>query len=197
MLSLAEIVGSLRAVVGIVLGRPGAIKGLDVSYDGFWRSFLVIVPMAPLLALGFFSQQKAIVEQSALTADLLPTGQLVFVYLLLILVDLVAFPLALALLGRTLGISARFVPYVVALNWLSLAVALPVGFVQLLHVAGIIAFPTAFDLQFVLMLGALGLQYVVTRAVVGTPIPFSIGLVVFNLFLSLAAQSAIGRLFGF
>lgn len=196
MLTFAEISGSLYAITDMVRGRPHAMKRLDTSYEGFWRSFLVIILLLPFFGIVHVAERHALIENSAMTEDLFPTGRFLVLRVLGTLVDFVDFPLLLALIGGLLGISRRYVPYVVALNWLTPLIVIPSSLIYLVYLIGLYGIATATELALLVSMVGLWLEFLVTRATLQVSIAFAIGLVAMHFALSIVAILLVSRLAG-
>lgn len=155
---------SLTGAWRMMTGRPGGLKLLDLSVDGFWDSFYAIVVALPALAVGWVAAANDV----ALVGDEVP-DKLSFV-LRFAVVDLGSWIIPIGLLAfvvRPAGIADRFVPYVVASNWASVIVIWIMLPPQLLRMV----LPGAQDLVTLLSLGlfltTLFLTWRVTNAAVG------------------------------
>ncbi|MEM9223522.1 MAG: hypothetical protein AAGB11_14140 [Pseudomonadota bacterium] len=109
MLTTAEVRRSFGGAVALFLGRADGLNALDCSVAGFWRSFLTFVFILPLNALTIYVLVRPEENISFAPEFIRQVPAL--------LVSWVAFPIALALAAKPLGISARYTSYVVARNW--------------------------------------------------------------------------------
>ena len=110
MPSYAEIRRSLEGVWRLARGDRGGMSLLDLSVDGFWRSFAAALLVAPAYALVVVDQYANLGWPDA------PVWTAVAEALSYVC-GWVAFPIAAIFLTRLLGLSARYVPLVVANNW--------------------------------------------------------------------------------
>lgn len=53
MINLDYAFHHLESVIGVIAGRPGALERMDISSDGFWRSFSAIIVALPALFFGW------------------------------------------------------------------------------------------------------------------------------------------------
>ncbi|ODN70346.1 hypothetical protein [Methylobrevis pamukkalensis] len=193
MLSPSEIVVSVRAVVDLALGRPNALQRLDTSYAGFWRSFLVAILLAPFYVVMALAQREMILESTAMTPDLFPVERFTATMIVVVVAEYVLFPLGLAVLARPLDLTRRYVPLVVAYNWLKPLVTLPVTLVFALYLGGIIARNTTTDIVMILSWAALGAGFLVLRRILGDRNAVAAGLIVMDFLLS----ALVGVLFSY
>lgn len=124
-----EVAAYLTGIVRMVRDEPEGLRYLDLSAGGFWRSFWAFAYCLPAfmvfwttdhlarlvddpdakIGLGFFIRSAA-TDAAGIALALL----------------------AVALIARPMGISDRFVQWVVAGNWLALPLAYAMAVVQLL-----------------------------------------------------------------
>jgi hypothetical protein len=114
MLDFPYIAGNLRGVWLMMLGRREGLALLDVSADGFWRSFQAILLALPGLVLSWFSHAR---DLSGLVP--LSSGAIVFRSALVETAAWFIPIIIFSLLAKPFGVSARFTHFVVANNWLS------------------------------------------------------------------------------
>ncbi|MEM0907252.1 MAG: hypothetical protein AAGJ94_07810 [Pseudomonadota bacterium] len=182
MLSIAEIIASLKGAAALFLGRPQGLDALDRSVEGFWRSFQVILLLLPINALAVFS----ITRTGAVNTTF---SEMFFGQLPIIALDWVAFPAILALAAKPLGIAAHYVSYVVARNWAAPIASSIMTVPLLLEGAGWVP-PVGGSLLFLVgLIVILRYHYMIVRISLGTPVGFSVGLVAADLLLTLLFSS--------
>ncbi|MBZ0161135.1 MAG: transporter [Notoacmeibacter sp.] len=182
-----------RYVAGVwqmmITARPDGLRLLDISADGFWRSFWALALALPPMSIAWVAAAPAYV-----TAD---TGKL-SVVLRLGLIDLAVWlvPLvALAILARPIGMADRFVHFVISGNWGGAVIAwllAPVSILLLFLPEGegggllsLAAFVASLTLGWRLAHGAIARDWLYTTAV------FT-GVIVLSLFILFALQAALG-----
>lgn len=191
MLNRAHIAQNLYGAWLIMTGRREGLNFLDVSTDGFWRSFVAPIIGVPAILASCFSSAK----WSSLVSELSSTQYVVRAFL----VEVIAWVLpilALALVAKRLGLAHRFSSYVVAANWSNLIVyylVLPLDFlgVFLAQDNGVIL-----GLSALYVVAAIIFLFLVTHISLGTDYPVSIavflGTVVFTLFVIFNLQGLLG-----
>lgn len=199
MLTLIDIRGGLSGAWRLFRGDPKAMDAFDLSYDGFWKSFLAILVALPVFLLyvhGEWSALSAAVERAPDAQVAAPSFAAHLVLRLAVMaVDWLAFPLIVLATAGPLGIAGRVVPYIIAQNWAaaaaSVVIALPgIAFAYSLLGAGVASLVT-----FVLFLLVLRFFYLVARIALGAPVGLAVGLVAFNALLSLLIGELSSRLF--
>lgn len=114
----------------ILRGEPGALADMDISADGFWRSFEAIPAALPALAFAWTVEAR----QLRAAGSLETVGSMVARMALLELAFWIAPLIVIAIVLRPLGMANRFSPLVVARNWFSALVAYVYVLVPLVEV---------------------------------------------------------------
>lgn len=179
MPSYPEIARSVQAALLLARGDPRGMALLDLSVEGFWRSFAAAVIVAPAYILVLLDQYRLLgwPEHPWPTA-VAETAS----YLL----GWVAFPLAAILLTRLLGLSARYVPLIVANNWSTVVqVAL---YTAVVLVGMILPAQLRTTALFAATLAVLTYQWFVIRTALATTGVIALGLVVIDVLLSITTS---------
>jgi hypothetical protein len=186
---------SLAGAWTIMRGRREGLARLDLSIEGFWRSFGAIVLLIPFAALALLSQQR-MVEAAGDAVD--TPGDLsgggIGVEAVAFLADWVIFPLVFAALARPLGLGDRYVPFIVARNWSAVILAAMLAVVHAVHVLGIVPSSLAPFLLIGALAVALRFSYVVAKTALDVPVGVALGVVVLDFLISLMVWSAADRL---
>lgn len=197
MLSAEEIQRSLGGAWLLFKGRDEGMRAFDTSIDGFWRSFRVILLMLPVYFIILAGQRDVILSTPEINTGGFSDGTFFTLNMIGALVDWVAYPIVIALIAGPLGLSGRYIGFIVARNWTSFIALLPYAILMSLSLVGVLSGV----LLSLLMLVALGVvlryRFVTTRAALGTPLSLTIGLVVLDFVLSLVLSLSIDRLIGF
>lgn len=114
---VAEARLSLAAAWLLARGDRSAYGLMNLSEDGFWRSFAAIFPVLPLYLYSTDASQR--LGLAGTPIDLPPSPIATVISLL---IQWVAWPILIAAIGRPLGWGANFVRYIVAFNWSSVYV---------------------------------------------------------------------------
>jgi hypothetical protein len=189
---LAYFRDNLAGAWQVLLGRPEGLNRLDTSLEGFWRSFAVVIIVAPTAFLTLVSEEPPPSDSSAVVVPL--TTARVVLYGATVLIDWFAFPLVFALLAPSFGLGSRYVPFVVARNWASIIIS---GIVAIVHVLRIFGLLPIVVLPYALLLVlaiALRLSYVLVRTTLSVSIMIALPIVVLDFLLSLVIWSVFDRL---
>jgi hypothetical protein len=174
-----------------MLGRKEGLALLDVSTDGFWRSFLAILIGIPALLATCFASAK----WSSLVSELSTTQFIIRSFIIELIAWLLPF-IALGLVIGRLGLGSRFATYVVAMNWASLIVLyfmLPIDLlgVFLAHDHIVLAL-----LSVAYLVAAIIFLFLITHVTFATEFPVSIalflGTLVFTFGVVLGLQDMLG-----
>jgi hypothetical protein len=190
-----EIMRSLNGTWLLFLGKPGAMRFFDTSYQGFWRSFQAIVLIAPAYALTVVADRRALLSD-AVADDAFNEAAYMTAKWLTLAVDWAALPLLLAGLGTFLGIRQGYMAYVVARNWSAVLLSLPFAAVGVLDLSGLVSGPLLFFPSLIALAIALRLSFVIAHRALGVGVDVAIGFVVLDFLVSLGVARLIGRLFG-
>ena len=191
MLGAAQIARSLRGALLLFRGRAEGLRLLDLTVDGFWRSFVAIVVAAPIHAA------DVIVGRAAGSgADEVPDAVFFSVKALIYLTDWLAFPLAIAVLARPFGFGRNYVPYIVAFNWSSVVITALFAPVSILASAGALSRNTVGLLGLVLLVITAHYRFAIARLALQVPAATALGLVILEFALSLLIVQGFGRLAG-
>ncbi len=183
---------SLAGVWAVMTGRPEGLARLDTTIEGFWRSFGVIVLIAPFIVLALMSERQLAPAGGEPLGE--ATGGTYVLDAVSVLVDWVAFPALFALLAGPLRLGGRYVPFIVARNWSSVIIGAFVSVAHAAHLLGLL--PSEFAPIFTLILIAIALRfsYVVARIALRVGMMMAIAIVAFDLLLSMTIWSAFSRL---
>lgn len=195
MIDLAEARRSLSGVGRLLVGDPRGLALLDLTIDGFWRSFAVAVWMLPIVVVSVAADVRLLTEAGVDPAAIEPMARFV-VGLLTYFLGWAAFPLLLVVVARPLGLGGVFVPWMVARNWSTPVAAVPFVLVTALWLLGIapdsaLAPGTLTSLIFGLYCG-----FRVAR-IAGLQAPFaSVGWALLDFLASLVVEVGLDRLIG-
>ena len=191
---LTNLPASISGAWDVMNGRVEGLRKLDLTIDGFWASFGAIVLILPVALIAMASERVAMLAVGGEAVAL--TGGYVVLRLIAVIVDWLAFPAILALLARPMGITTRFVPYIVARNWAAVPVAGMFAVPHLFHAFGVL--PTGM-LSFVLLIlfgVAVWFAYVVVRTAMQVPPVMAVPIVILEIASGLVIELMFNRLAG-
>jgi hypothetical protein len=124
---------AMRGCWRLLWRDPEAFEDFNVTIDGFWRSFAMIVPVLVLAYPMFVSAQENAREVAAAAGESPPDLRLGASYFLL-LSNIVIWPLVAAAFARLLGVAQNYVRYMIIYNWMSVPMMILTAILALLHV---------------------------------------------------------------
>ncbi len=196
MLSLAEIRTALDGSWLLLRNRPEGMAFFDQSIPGFWRSFAVIILLLPAFLLSGLADKQFYFVENRFHPDAFPDSAYWMAQFLGLGADWVIYPLLLALLASPIGISQRYVPFIVARNWTSLLASVPYLVISMLFLLGIISPGITVLLSISSLLVVLWYRFLVARIALQATISLSIGVVVLDILLTLVISQLVGQLWG-
>jgi len=194
LISMNEIRAALDGSWLLLRNRPEGMAFFDQSIHGFWRSFQVFFLLVPAYMLaGLYEKQLYLVENryhpegfpnnAFWTAQAFGHG-----------IDWIALPVILALIAAPIGISHRYVPYVVVRNWTSLLASIPFMLTYILYLLGIFPLGITVLLYLTCVVVLLWYRFLVARIALQATISLAIGVVVLDILLSLVIAQVVGIL---
>lgn len=196
MLRRDEIVRSLTGAWSLFLDRSDAMRHFDVSADGFWRSFYVIVLILPAYALIALSEQGRILADPVLAAGF-DSNAFVINKSLTLVFNWIMLPVVLALAAPPLGVSRSYAAFIVARNWGTFISVSLFALMDVLFLLGILGERVAGYMFLLTFVVVIRYDYLIARRALGVDIPFAIGVVVGDFAISLAIFSVANSFIGY
>jgi len=185
----ANLPSSLSGAWDVMNGRADGLRKLDLTIDGFWRSFGAIVLILPVAVIAMVSERAILPAIGGEVAAL--TGGYVLAWLIAVTIDWLAFPVILALLAQPMGIATRFVPFIVARNWAAVLVNAIIAAPHLLHALGALPTGAMPFVQMILFGIVIWFAYIVVRTAMQVPPVLAVPIVI----LEIACGFVIGLAF--
>ncbi len=194
MPGLEEVEAYVHGILLLARNRAEGFKWLDISADGFWRSFWSIAYAVPALSVSWASY-RAVFLQSAGGAASAGPG---FV-LRLAAIDVVTWIAPLVVVGlaaRPLGIQRCFGRFVIATNWLGTVSAYALALPSLLRIVVDDTSVVVTVASIAVFIVTILLLYRVTRLAFDgeatTAAIVTIGTIIFSIMLTGLLQQALG-----
>jgi len=184
---LSEAVAALTGAFVLALGREDGFEHFNLSADGFWRSFAAVIVVAPLYLYADRVQAVTVSQLQGLE----PAPFSPALSLLTLVVEWIAWPVAVALLTFRTRFSALFARFITVYNWTSIPVLVVMVIPLFALDAGLIGLKAAASAGFVLLCAALWYRWQIARlALEATPL-VAAGLVAGDVVLGLAIRRLI------
>ena len=187
---LTYIRDNLAGALEIMLGRPEGLARLDLSLEGFWRSFAAFVLVLPFALLALVSQGRlAALDERRKSCGRRPrsrrragdrfwsTGS--------------PFRCVFALIARPLGLGPRYVPFIVARNWAAVAIGAMMAAIHAAFLIGLLPAQVTVYVLIAFIAVALRFSYVIARIALDVSMRTALPIVVADFLLSLTIWSAL------
>lgn len=181
-----EIRSSIRGALMLAQRDPAGLDQLNLTVEGFWRSFFAAVLAAPIYVL--------LVAQHHTWAPDASTGSILVGEGLGYVLGWLALPLAAIFLVRLFGLGSRYVPLVVAANWAGLVQAFV--FLAAVVVANLLGAGAGSLVLLFATLGVLLYEWYVVRIALATSGMVAAGFVAADWVLSLLVNAVAGAITG-
>lgn len=191
---LLEVTRSIHGAWRIARMDPDALNYFDLSIDGFGRSFVALLVVAPFYIMFLILNHGSQPGLELPTGPVVSTEFYVAVKLIAYIIGWLIFPLVMVPISRLLDLSQSYIPYIIVWNWsnvLVMAVILPT----------VLLFPPADQTGAAAKMVLMGAQitmlfysFLVARAGLRCKILTAVGIVVLDLLLSLMLSLMAGRL---
>ncbi len=196
MVSLNEIRAALDGSWLLLRNRPEGMAYFDQSIQGFWRSFSAVFLLIPAFLLSGLAEKEFYFSEEMFQPETFPDGAYWTAQFIGLAVDWVTLPILLAVLAVPIGISKRYVPFIVVRNWTSLLASVPYLITYVLFLLRIIPPGVAVLLSFSSLLAVLWYRYLVARIALQATISLAVGIVVLDIVLTLVISQIVGNLWG-
>jgi hypothetical protein len=180
---------AMRGCWRLLRRDPAAFEDFNLSIEGFWRSFGMVVPVMVLAYPLFVSDNRFGIEFAAERGESPPELRLGISYFYL-LAGILIWPLVAAGLARLLGVAQNYVRYMIIYNWMAVPTMTLAVMPHLLHLATgatllpLILAPAAFILL-------LYVSWYVARAGLATTVPVAFAFLFVDYALSYGLDAVI------
>ena len=153
-----QVIRALRGALLLLRRDRTGLEHMSMTVEGFWWSFYAAVIVAPAYALIVFVERVAPGEMTV--AEAVSRGGVTYIVSWLVL------PVVGLVLTRFYGLTDRYVPLVVATNWLS--VWIMAIFLVAIGLSGVLPENVASAIMLVALVAALYLQWFTIQAALET-----------------------------
>lgn len=186
---IVEVQRSLAAAWRIVRHDVRAFDDLNLSIEGFWRSFAAVIPILPMVWVVSQSINQATAGDPNLQGDEVDSlASVVFQVLL----TWAAWPVVAGILVYILKLGAGYVRFIVAYNWVAVIIAALMCLPHLLHLLGILPLALASLVSMFILGVSLYYSWYLARTALGA----DAGVATMFAFADLALSVGLGQLIG-
>lgn len=174
--TLQQFINGIQGGAALLFWDEGGLERLDQTIGGFWKSFSAPLAAFPAYLVYILAGHAARIEGIAnlpegQTVEPLPsTEAFVTGASLTYLVGVVLFPIVMIPFTRQLGLSSRFVPYIIARNWLNAVVTFLLAAPSLLYLAGLLGPAATLGLTMLLSFAAFAGLFLQPRPHCNVPV---------------------------
>ena len=161
--SLEEIVSSIRGLFRLAAGDPDGLNDLNLTAEGFWRSFFAGVMIFPLLLGAQAGLIRASRAASGNGAEVPGLAQ----YFVIFLLSWFGFVLIMIPVARLLAVADRYAVFIIAWNWRQIVDALLILPPVLLAGLGLMPFGFAQNVAGIASLAVLALGWWIAHVALG------------------------------
>lgn len=196
MLTLDIVRHHISVMIALFLGQRQAIRSVDASYEGFWRSFAAILVVLPVYALYVAAEYRLLLADGTLGEDA-GAGGYILTRLIGLGVDWIAYPVLIFAVAAPLGIARQAPLYITAYNWSNVVISIPLAIPAILYGFGLINSGLATVLVLVGLIIFARLRYMIARTALDARVDMAVGLVIFDFLLGLSLAEVTSRLTGY
>ena len=180
----SEISSSLYGVWRLARMDRGGMNYLNLSTDGFWRSFFAAALAAPTYVFILLIQHARSGEELTWLAEI---ASFVLGWTL--------WPVAVLLLCRLMGLTSNFIPYIIAYNW---ANVLHINFLLLMAIlthGNVLPDGMAIVIGLASTIAVLVYLWWIARVALGASVGVAMGIVVLDILLGMSLSQGAANLF--
>ncbi len=176
---------ALGATMRLAVHDRKALMQLELTADGFFRSFYALILALPAYAFKVLGDLAILSELVAEGEDAkrVTVTVLILVHLVNFLGASLLFLVLMVPLSRVLGVAASYGPMAIAYNWGTLIVWLLYAPVTVLYGLGLLSADDAMSLRLIVMGFALYLRYASLSVTLNAPISVGLALAMIDLLL--------------
>ncbi len=180
-------IGSLRLAVR----DEGGFDDFNLTEAGFWRSFSAIIILAPLYLYGHDIQSAAELARTATAEEDITEPSLV-VSTVELLIQWVAWPIAMVVIAKFTGLTAAYSRYITVYNWSAILVGVVQIIPLLLYAQGAALAELGGILMMIGLAFAIYYRWYIAYTALKTTASIASALVLADLVLSFGIISLIG-----
>lgn len=154
--TLSQLISAVQGAWRLMLWDRDGLDKFDMTIEGFWRSFYAPLAALPAFILVHVAYLAVIAETAATNPDVdLPDIPATNIYLAIKTIaysaEVVLFPLLMILVVRTLNLTERYVPFIIAWNWVNALIVGLLAIPHLLYVTGAINLVSIYGFQVIIL----------------------------------------------
>lgn len=193
MPSIAQIADAMTGSLLLARRDTGGYGYFDVSFGGFWRSFLAFFLILPLyLSISAAEQSLALdLGDRANAYD----DNIRLIRFLALIAGWIAFPLVMVWVCQALQLRQRYVLFITVYNWSSVPAMAALTLPFLLYQIGVFEAPGTALLYLVMIVSVVYYRWFIAHTALQTTTVNAAGIVALDLLLSFVIWSGLNRMF--
>ena len=180
-----EAVQSILAALRLAKFDADGMDDLNLTADGFWRSFgaaVLLAPFSAIMAAMLWTETEASTVASAFG------GSVKYV------LSWIVFPIVMIFVARFLGLSGRYVQFIISYNWSSVVQVGLFFALTMLGIAGVVAGELALLLHFIALIYVVMYMTFIARVALGVAWATAAGVVILDVIVELLLLTATSHL---
>lgn len=199
--TLAQLIAAVQGAWRLMLWDRDGLTRFDMTIEGFWRSFYAPAAALPLVTLIHVAHLSMMAETTLLNPDAgLPetptTGLYLTIKTFTYIGEVTLFPLLMVLISRRMTIAARFVPFIIAWNWVNSLIIGVLTIPHLLYLSGAIGLVSIYGFQVIILGVSILCLYYTTWAALETPPLVASIILALSIILGLGLEAVFSLIFG-
>ena len=172
--TLPQLISAVQGAWRLMLWDREGLEKFDITIEGFWRSFfapLAALPAAILVHVAYLAMvaETAATNPDAGLPDLPATGLYLAVKTATYTAEVILFPLLMILVARSAGLTERYVPFIIAWNWVNALIVGILTIPHLLYLTGALGLVSIYGFQVIILGVSIICLYFTTWASLRTP----------------------------
>ena len=184
MPSGADIKNAMAGAWRLFCGDRQGLERFDLSAEGFFRSFWVIVLVAPIYAASVLTERSLLLS-GRFPADDFSDGLFFAARALTFVIDWFTFPLVMIFVTRRLHLGERYAAYITVRNWTALPSAALTSLPTIAYGLDLVPILATTLATYVFLIIVLRFGWFIARSVLQTSAAIAAAIVALDLSLSL------------
>jgi hypothetical protein len=199
--TLAQLIAAVQGAWRLMLWDKEGLTRFDMTIEGFWRSFYAPAAALPAVILVHVAHLMMMNETALLNPDAgLPETPTTGLYLAIktsgYIGEVILFPVLMVFISRRMAMSANYLPYIIAWNWVNALIIGVLAVPHLLYLAGVISLVSIYGFQVIILgLSILCLYFTTRTALKIQPLVASI-ILTLSIVLGLTLEAILATVFG-
>ena len=199
--TLAQLIAAVQGAWRLMLWDKEGLARFDMTIEGFWRSFYAPAAALPAVILIHTAHlvmmnETALLNPEAGLPEVPTTGFYLAIKTAGYIGEVILFPILMVFISRRMTMSANYVPYIIAWNWVNALIIGVLAVPHLLYLAGAISLVSIYGFQVIILGLSILCLYFTTWAALKTPPLVASIILALSIVLGLALEAVLSTVFG-